>query len=150
MHVLIERNCRFFFKQITRNFLMFLSYAHCTAATAFLVYLQSLDYCFHFFPWHWKYMLCSMIDIRENVVKYYTNMQLLKQKDVHVFFYNSLYFAYITLKSNPLQILLIFSRDLFLQQCKGAPVTIAHLRGKTIDYLTKTNLPMYEIQWCAW
>ena len=35
-----------------------------------------------------------MIDIRENVVKYYTNMQLLKQKDVHVFFYNSLYFAY--------------------------------------------------------
>ena len=87
------------FKQITRNFLMFLSYAHCTAATAFLVYLQSLDYCFHFFPWHWKYMLCSMIDIRENVVKYYTNMQLLKQKDVHIFFYNSLYFAYFEIKS---------------------------------------------------
>ena len=116
------------FKQITRNFLMFLSYAHCTAATAFLVYLQSLDYCFHFFPWHWKYMLCSMIDIRENVVKYYTNMQLLKQKDVHVFFI-ILYTSH-TLKSNPLQILLIFSRDLFLQQqCKGAPVTNAHLRG---------------------
>ena len=35
-----------------------------------------------------------MIDIRENVVKYYTNMQLLKQKDVYVFFYNILYFAY--------------------------------------------------------
>ena len=43
-------------------------------------------------------MLCSMIDIRENVVKYYTNMQLLKQKDVHIF-YNSLYFAYFEIKS---------------------------------------------------
>ena len=40
-----------------------------------------------------------MIDIRENVVKYYTNMQLLKQKDVHIFFYNSLYFAYFEIKS---------------------------------------------------
>ena len=41
-----------------------------------------------------------MIDIRENVVKYYTNMQLLKQKDVHgFFFYNSLYFAYFEIKS---------------------------------------------------
>ena len=86
-----------------------------------------------------------MIDIRENVVKYYTNMQLLKQKDVHVFFNNSLYFAYRSLKSNPLQILLIFSRDLFLQQCKGAPVTNAHLRGKKMDYLTKTNIHGAEV-----
>ena len=48
------------------------------------------------------------------------------------FFHNFLYFAYSTLKSNPLQILLIFSRDLFLQQCKGASVTSAHLRGKQL------------------
>ena len=87
-----------------------------------------------------------MIDIRENVVKYYTNMQLLKQKRCACWvFYNFLYFAYITLKSNPLQILLIFSRDLFLQQCKGAPVTNTQLRGKKFDYFDQNKRPYRKV-----
>ena len=127
------------FKQITRNFLMFLSYAHCTAATAFLVYLQSLDYCFHFFS-HDTENTCYAVWLTSEKM-WLSILQICNCWNKKMCMSILCMYICSTLKSNPLQILLIFSRDLFLQQCKGAPVTNARLRGKPFDYLTKTNVP---------
>ena len=86
-----------------------------------------------------------MIDIRENVVKYYTNMQLLKQKDVQGFFlYNSLYFAYFEIKSiaDFTDFLTRSFSAAAVQRCTSHKLTF---KGQIDDYLTKTNVPMYEI-----
>jgi hypothetical protein len=68
-----------------------------------------------------------MIDIREYVVKYIIQIcNHAARRKYACFLYFSTLQTY-ALKSNSLQILLIFSRDLFLQQqCKGAPVKNAH------------------------